>query len=94
MMADETTITFTIPSINQEDLDRNFSIPMASLFKYFQSARMRLPWVGAGYASLSSETPQETRRLVVKTQMVKCDASLRETVANKDVNVVVNLVLV
>ena len=90
-MADETTITFTIPSINQEDLDRNFSIPMASLFKYFQSARMRLPWVGAGYASLSSETPQETRRLVVKTQMVKCDATLRETVANKDVNVVVNL---
>lgn len=64
-----TTLTFDIGQVNQEGLDRNLELPCSALFKLFQSARMRLPWIGAAYENFQTESPADPlRRLVVKSQ--------------------------
>lgn len=82
-MADQKNYEFVFPGVNQEDLDRNLALSNATLFKWFQSARMRLPWVGAGYTDFSKEEPAMMRRLVVKTQMVKMEPGKRAEAPNK-----------
>lgn len=66
------TYTYEIGEVNQEGLDRNLELPCSTLFRLFQSARMRLPWIGAAYEAFRTELPADpTRRLVVKSQGMK-----------------------
>lgn len=83
MAKDDKSYEFVFPGVNQEDLDRNLALSNATLFKWFQSARMRLPWVGAGYVDFSKEDPPMMRRLVVKTQMVNMMPGKRAEAPNK-----------
>jgi acyl-CoA thioesterase FadM len=66
---DALSYTYDIGEVNQEALDRNLELPPSTLFRLFQSARMRLPWVGAAYDAFRLEEPPDAqRRLVVRSQ--------------------------
>jgi hypothetical protein len=54
-MSDQKTNTYCQLDVNQQDLDRDFSLPASSIFKWMQAARMGMGWVGPGYAALSAE---------------------------------------
>jgi len=58
-------------SLNQQDLDRNFSLATTHIFKWMQAARMDLPWMGPGYRYLGWLEPQMPRRLLVGSQMIR-----------------------
>ena len=85
-----TTYTYDIGEVNQEGLDRNLELPCSTLFKLFQSARMRLPWIGAAYEDFRNEQPEDPhRRLVVKSQGLSlteagiCTTPLHKSVRTK-----------
>jgi len=87
------TYTYEAGEINQEGLDRNLELPCSTLFKFFQSARMRLPWVGAAYHDFHNEDPvDEMRRLVVKSQGISLtEAAFVTSPLNKVVRTQVQL---
>jgi hypothetical protein len=58
-------------ALNQQDLDRNFSLATTHLVKWMQAARMDMPWLGPGYRSLNQLEPPMHRRLLVGSQMVQ-----------------------
>jgi acyl-CoA thioesterase FadM len=63
------TYSYDVGEVNQEGLDRDLELPPSTLFRLFQSARMRLPWIGAAYEGFRAEQPVDPlRRLVVKSQ--------------------------
>mmetsp|Transcript_67377 Transcript_67377/g.196985 ORF Transcript_67377/g.196985 Transcript_67377/m.196985 type:complete len:303 (+) Transcript_67377:87-995(+) len=64
---------YKVQALNQQDLDRNFSLSTASLFKWMQAARMELPWMQAGYRMFCEVEPKMTRRLLVGSQMIRLD---------------------
>lgn len=82
---------YVFPGVNQEDLSRNFSLPAGTIFKWFQSARMRLPWVGAGYSKLSAEEPPANRRLLVKLQAFRMEPGALDSAAEQVVSSVVSV---
>lgn len=62
--------TFTQPDLGQEDMNRDFSVSYASIVKYMQAARMRLPWIGHGYRAFETHEPPMQRRLLMRSQFV------------------------
>eukprot|EP01062_Namystynia_karyoxenos_P072304 TRINITY_DN6835_c0_g1_i1.p1 TRINITY_DN6835_c0_g1~~TRINITY_DN6835_c0_g1_i1.p1 ORF type:complete len:313 (+),score=86.17 TRINITY_DN6835_c0_g1_i1:95-940(+) len=81
----EAYTSFRVGVINQEDLDRDFSLAFSSVFKWMQSARMRMPWVGVGYRALSAEEPPLARRLVVKQQVLRTHPGALAEAGGKDI---------
>ena len=80
----EQTAKYVQTNLNQQDLDRDFRLSPAALFKWMQAGRMSLPWVGAGYVGLSAEDPPESRRLVVRAQMVCMHPDALDNAATHD----------
>eukprot|EP00750_Incisomonas_marina_P007388 INCI14900.1.p1 GENE.INCI14900.1~~INCI14900.1.p1 ORF type:complete len:325 (+),score=39.34 INCI14900.1:103-1077(+) len=87
------TFTYETGEVNQEGLDRNLELPCSTLFKLFQSARMRLPWIGAAYEAFRAESPEDpARRLVVKSQgLMLTDAALVTSPLHRAVRTAVQL---
>jgi acyl-CoA thioesterase FadM len=85
MLTKEQTASYVQPDLNQQDLDRDFRLSSAAIFKWMQAGRMSLPWVGPGYAKLSTEDPPLNRRLVVRAQMVLMDPGALDAAATHDV---------
>lgn len=65
------THSYSIQTLNQQDVDRNFCLSTANLFKWMQAARMELPWVQSGYRAYCQVEPPSTRRFLVGSQMIK-----------------------
>jgi hypothetical protein len=63
---------YTMQTLNQQDLDRNFALATTHIVKWMQAARMDMPWLGAGYKNLNQLEPPLERRLLVGSQMVRC----------------------
>jgi len=61
---------YRVQKLNQQDLDRNFCLATANLFKWMQAARMELPWMQAGYRAFGLLAPAMTRRLLVGSQVI------------------------
>jgi len=57
--------------LNQQDLDRNFSLATTHLFKWMQAARMDMPWMQPGYRAFGWLEPRMPRRLIVASQMIR-----------------------
>eukprot|EP00811_Abedinium_folium_P028587 NODE_4435_length_1892_cov_4.226062.p1 GENE.NODE_4435_length_1892_cov_4.226062~~NODE_4435_length_1892_cov_4.226062.p1 ORF type:complete len:441 (+),score=122.47 NODE_4435_length_1892_cov_4.226062:110-1432(+) len=54
----------------QADLDRRLQLPLATLLKWMQVGRHRVPWLADGYSMLSEVEPKEARRLLVASQYI------------------------
>jgi len=84
----QTTTKYTAADLNQQDLDRDFCLPLAQVLKWMQAARMGMAWVGPGYSALSQEKPPMLRRLVVRTQMINMVPDALSKAAGRDVHTV------
>lgn len=62
---------YRVQALNQQDLDRNFSLATTHLFKWMQAARMDMPWMQPGYRGLSLVEPPAPRRMLVASQIVR-----------------------
>lgn len=77
--------SYVSQTLNQQDLDRNFSLSTAQIFKWMQAARMDLPWMQPGYRALGWLEPQMPRRLLVASQMLRLagPGTLAEAIGQK-----------
>lgn len=87
MPGDETFVALDVGIVNQEELDRDFALASWTILRWMQSARMRMPWVGTGYAKLSQEAPAANRRLVAMKQWLRARPGALGSVGGKRVSV-------
>eukprot|EP00755_Sulcionema_specki_P028301 Sspe_Gene.89591::Locus_61340_Transcript_2_2_Confidence_0.667_Length_1880::g.89591::m.89591 len=65
-------------NINQDELDRDGRISFSTFFKWMQSARMALPWLGCKYVNLASADPAIVdRRLFAVSQFLSLTADVQ-----------------
>lgn len=57
--------------LTQQDLDRNFGLPVATILRWMQAPRQALPWIGPIYRDLARVEPVMPRRLLVASQIVR-----------------------
>eukprot|EP00040_Diaphanoeca_grandis_P006180 m.36276 g.36276 ORF g.36276 m.36276 type:complete len:277 (+) comp17322_c0_seq3:266-1096(+) len=69
------------------DLDRNMRLSLSHLFRWMQTCRMTLPWIGPNYENFNKELPTMRRRLVVKTQMIRLKPATSMSVVEKKIEV-------